>query len=1183
MSLTKYYILDSNEPQNDTSWLATLGTTLANIVVEIGTTGVASKTIKFAVGVVAETNTNYTVDEITFDISTTNDPNRVQIGDDLYYIDTIADSITTEAVTLAIISSLGIAPLSIVGLAIAGVTTYVYSKFLDPITDDVLQTLAGKDTVQFFDVQGEHTSGIIYGDGIPAGSSGVAALDAVWAFITNENSAGLDLTGGHIQVDTGLGVDDNYYVYDGAIYETIANTLDISLIEFRTTQNHSLTNDAYFAEAGHGNYIFFEEDTVEIGIPVTIGGADTVVMVQNVYGNGTVSEATRLIGDDELFEENLVLANGTGTGGDGRDLVLGGSGGDVITGGDGDDILIGGLGNDTIEASEDDDTIDGGNGEDWIDYTVLDSYLDNDVSVNLTLNNSTISYLLDDDHQDIFNVEHIKTGGGDDLIVGDSNANEINAGDGDDKIYGEGGNDTLIGGTGNDYIESGGDSALFGGAGLDFYEDVQAGDVIMDADGGRINGISFVYGSEGKLLWRDGAGVNPFVFKGADLHVYTNVIVEQAPADKFFVIKDFLSQNDGRWGFSIPTEFLHTENDLILSANGTPTPSGDVNPEDSNTPLSTPTSGHPNEQPDATHPTLLTFDTNQVERGYTAHQNYFAVTKGYDTKYGGTEQDTYEWGSGFHDDVIVDAGGLNDRVVLSNLNASDVSIVRVSDDIHITVTATGEKLTIENAYIAENAVETLEFADGSTLSLALSISGHSNATENIESTGTVDDVIVALAGDDTIYAWHGDDSIDAGAGNDLINTQDGNDTINGGDDNDTITSGVGNDSIDGGVGSDSIYASIGEDTLRGGTGDDTLEGYLGGDTYIWAAGDGNDIFEESGFSGGGIDTVWLTGGIIASDVTVYGTVGNDVHISHISTGEVITLQGQFADSDKIIENLTFDDGSIINLSAISEWRGDETNNDIDGTSGGDTIIGHAGNDTLGGYRGDDTYIWQSGDGNDLIQETNVHNSGTDTLALTGGITLADLDIYGTTGSDVNITYIPTGETITIDNQLSSNSRYHIESLTFDDGSVHSFSGFEVRGASGNDSLYGGNYNDTLTGNEGDDRLSSGVGNDVIIGGAGNDLLLGYRGDDTYVWAAGDGNDLIQESNIHLSGANDILLLTGGITQADVTFSQVSNDLLITHTPTGEVITIDNQYSSNSRYDIETLQFDDGTTLDLLGV
>jgi len=149
--------------------------------------------------------------------------------------------------------------------------------------------------------------------------------------------------------------------------------------------------------------------------------------------------------------------------------------------------------------------------------------------------------------------------------------------------------------------------------------------------------------------------------------------------------------------------------------------------------------------------------------------------------------------------------------------------------------------------------------------------------------------------------------------------------------------------------------------------------------------------------------------------------------------------------------------------------------------------------------------------------------------------------------------------------------------------VHSLSGFEVRGASDNDSLYGGNYDDTLVGNEGDDRLSSGVGNDVIIGGVGDDLLLGYRGDDTYVWQSGDGNDLIQESNVHLSGANDILLLTGGIVAADVTFSQVSNDLLITHAPTGEVITIDNQYSSNSRYDVEILQFDDGTSIDLLGI
>jgi len=782
-------------------------------------------------------------------------------------------------------------------------------------------------------------------------------------------------------------------------------------------------------------------------------------------------------------------------------------------------------------------------------------------------------------------------GSGNDILFTRSNssavsaeADYVDAGAGNDAIYGDG-YDTLIGGAGNDYIESKGNSSLNGGAGVDFYK-ARTGDVITDSDGGQVNGISFVYGSEGKLLWRDGAGVNPFVFKGADLYIYTGVIVEQAYANNFFVIKNFLSQNDGSWGFTIPTEYLHTTNDLILSTSDTPAPTGEINPEDSITPLSNPTSGHPNENPNASNPTLMTFDTNEVERGYTAHQNYFAATKGYDTKYGGTEQDTYEWGSGFHNDVIIDAGGSSDRVVLSNLNESDVTIIRSGDDIRITVTATGEKLTLENAYISGNEIETLEFADGSTLSLALSASGHSNAIEFIESTGAVDDVIVALGGDDTIHAWEGDDSIDGGAGDDVIWSRSGQNTVDGGAGNDVITfelSYTSHNEVYGGMGNDLIQTSRGVDTLRGGLGDDTIEGYLGDDTYIWAAGDGNDVYEESSFSGGGIDTVWFTGGIIASDVTVYGTVGNSVHINYIPTGETITLQGQFIDGDKIIENLTFDDGSIINLSAISEWRGDEANNDIDGTSGSDTIIGNAGDDTLGGYKGDDTYVWQSGDGNDLIRETNTNISGTDTLSFTGGITLADLDIYGTTGSDVNITYIPTGETITIDNQLSSNSRYHIESLSFDDGSVHNFSGFEVRGASDNDSLYGGNYDDTLVGNEGDDRLSSGVGNDVIIGGAGDDWLLGYRGDDTYVWAAGDGNDLIQENNVHLSGANDILLLTGGIVAADVTFSQVSNDLLITHAPTGEVITIDNQYSSNSRYDVEILQFDDGTSIDLLGI
>jgi len=105
---------------------------------------------------------------------------------------------------------------------------------------------------------------------------------------------------------------------------------------------------------------------------------------------------------------------------------------------------------------------------------------------------------------------------------------------------------------------------------------------------------------------------------------------------------------------------------------------------------------------------------------------------------------------------------------------------------------------------------------------------------------------------------------------------------------------------------------------------------------------------------------------------------------------------------------------------------------------------------------------------------------------------------------------------------------------------------------------------------------------LSMGGLGDDSLEGYQGNDTYVWASGDGNDTINERN-YAGSSDDVILLTGGIVATDVTFEQVSSNLEITHTPSGEVITIYKQYSSDSDYHVETLLFDNGSTVDLLGI
>jgi Ca2+-binding RTX toxin-like protein len=63
---------------------------------------------------------------------------------------------------------------------------------------------------------------------------------------------------------------------------------------------------------------------------------------------------------------NLVIV-GSGTPGDGNDLILGTDGADVITAGRGNDCIVAGGGNDIVDANQGNDVILGGPGDDDMD------------------------------------------------------------------------------------------------------------------------------------------------------------------------------------------------------------------------------------------------------------------------------------------------------------------------------------------------------------------------------------------------------------------------------------------------------------------------------------------------------------------------------------------------------------------------------------------------------------------------------------------------------------------------------------------------------------------------------------------------------------------------------------------------------------------------------------------------
>lgn len=191
--------------------------------------------------------------------------------------------------------------------------------------------------------------------------------------------------------------------------------------------------------------------------------------------------------------------------------VTGTNGPDLINGSDGNDNLIALGGNDTIFGSLGQDTVDGGAGRDTIDYSsvngtvtlfpqgllnngdpqnsqlinmetiiaaagkpnVIDASavttdLGATLDINLGTNKLSIKKIpqLGTQNFTVQNFVNVSGTQNQDIIVGNSQANDIKGNDGNDALTGSGGNDIITGGGGNDTL-SGTDSSVRGLGELD--------------------------------------------------------------------------------------------------------------------------------------------------------------------------------------------------------------------------------------------------------------------------------------------------------------------------------------------------------------------------------------------------------------------------------------------------------------------------------------------------------------------------------------------------------------------------------------------------------------------------------------------------------------------------------------------------------------------------------------------
>ena len=302
---------------------------------------------------------------------------------------------------------------------------------------------------------------------------------------------------------------------------------------------------------------------------------------------------------------------------------------------------------------------------------------------------------------------------------------------------------------------------------------------------------------------------------------------------------------------------------------------------------------------------------------------------------------------------------------------------------------------------------------------------------------------------------------------------------------------IGNDldnSIKGGKGADTIYGGDGNDTISLGGGNDVYV-YSGGNDYIRDYTEGADkISLESGsISGAEISDANLilnvsTGGNITlknangKSITIVDSRGNET--SNIYPIE--NLPEGISISNSVLTASSSFSGKTIDLANYSGV----TRVDASAVSQALSIIGNSTNNYLSGGKSKDTIY--GGAGNDSIYGV----KGNDIL-------------YGDAGNDY-----------------------------LDGGSGKD----TIYGGAGRDSIFGNTGNDVIYGEEGNDYIEGGSGADTLNGGAGNDTLTGGNGKDVFVYANGEGDDVITDYT-----SSDKIKVDGTISKT----SYSGNDIIFT--------------------------------------
>lgn len=912
-------------------------------------------------------------------------------------------------------------------------------------------------------------------------------------------------------------------------------------------------------------------------------------------------------GEDVVFahEDNDTVHGGAGddtlNGGEGRDFLTGGAGNDAIFGGGQADVIYGDEGDDFLGGTAHDDTLYDGTGRDTVVGNTGDDVLkisddgeaDRFRGGTATLDNGNDTASFDDWHRSvsinlsqtvngftIFNgndslqgIENLILTGHADDATGDNEDNVIRGLGGEDTLRGHDGDDTIYGDEESDVIDGGaGDDLLHGGLAYgDKFEFVGAwgDDTIADFELGR-DTLSFVGDfTESDLIYeevredRDGDGTLETVhtrvrIDGQNASVLVrNVTVQQLRDNPVNVNEEETPTTQ-----SAADEFItgDEKDNVIWAQEGDDTVFAGAGDD-----------------------TIGGGEGNDVLHGGDGSDVIFSAAgddfadggTGPDQVFGGDDEDTLLGGSGddtvfgsagndvIHDgvgsDVLVGRGG-NDKFVLANDGTRD--------KVH------GENQGKELGPGEEPGRDLVSYEEWDrAVSVDLEIAHDPEK-------GQLGDIFFGI--DDLLLTAQSDFGGGDAKGNQLI----------GGAGDDTLHGRAGDDTLEGGSGDDVLMGGIGDDLLIGGSGQS--------DTYVFEAGWGNDTIR--GFNAE-IDVI---------DINATGLKPEDLILTRVNGGTRLTDgDGNSILLDRVVvarEDINF--GFTIGEDRHTNVEGvigSDHNDILIASNSGSWLAGGRGNDELVGGQSDDSFVINVGDGVDTFEA----KGGFDSIIIGEGAGFANLRLENDQEGAVHTT------TLTIDaagsTSLVSRSGIYggsVEQIVLSNGYAVNISGTRYQDGEtvlrGLDAIVNGdgganrvgspvpeqNASGTvpehvfdrrwLSGWAGNDSLYGGRLNDVLHGGTGNDRLEGDMGNDTYLYAIGDGHDVV----IDAEGQGDTLVFDEGIRREHLSYEWVGSGnnraLRVNVNPdTGPAgsVTINTWIQANGAGRIEWI-YVDGTRLNL---